>query len=127
MQARRHAAVLAGHRLPADLHLPPEAHSSHGCTRAGGGGGGLGRTPHSPAGHRNDVRLPLTTCPAPGDLVQASRYAGIAPVADCSQQQPTDMELIAALAVERALVIALVCARHQGRYEWAGTLGTAPP
>lgn len=29
-------------------------------------------------------------------------------------------------AVERALVIALVCARHQGRYEWAGILRTGP-
>jgi hypothetical protein len=32
----------------------------------------------------------------------------------------------AVLAVERALMIALVCARHQGRYEWAGTLSIGP-
>jgi hypothetical protein len=30
------------------------------------------------------------------------------------------------LAVERALMIALVCARHQGRYNWAGILRTRP-
>ena len=30
--------------------------------------------------------------------------------------------MLAALAVERALMIALVCARHLGRYDWAGTL-----
>jgi hypothetical protein len=30
----------------------------------------------------------------------------------------------AALAVERALAIALLCARHQGRYDWSGTLDT---
>jgi hypothetical protein len=29
-------------------------------------------------------------------------------------------------AVERALMIALVCARHLGRYEWAGTVRIAP-
>jgi hypothetical protein len=28
--------------------------------------------------------------------------------------------------VERALMIALVCARHLGRYEWAGTLRIGP-
>jgi hypothetical protein len=30
----------------------------------------------------------------------------------------------ATLAVERALAIALLCARHQGRYEWAEILDT---
>jgi hypothetical protein len=30
----------------------------------------------------------------------------------------------ATLAVKRALVIALLCARHQGRYEWDGILDT---
>jgi hypothetical protein len=30
------------------------------------------------------------------------------------------------LAVERALMIALVCARHQGRYNWAETLRIGP-
>ncbi len=30
----------------------------------------------------------------------------------------------ATLAVEQALAIALLCARHQGRYEWDGTLDT---
>jgi hypothetical protein len=30
----------------------------------------------------------------------------------------------ATLAVERALAIALLCARHQGRYEWDGILDT---
>jgi len=28
--------------------------------------------------------------------------------------------------VERALMIALVCARHLGRHEWAGTLRIGP-
>ena len=33
--------------------------------------------------------------------------------------------MLAALMVERALLMALVCARHLGRYSWDGTLDTA--
>ena len=32
--------------------------------------------------------------------------------------------MLAALMVERALIMALVCARHLGRYSWEGTLNT---
>jgi hypothetical protein len=33
--------------------------------------------------------------------------------------------MLAALMVERALIMALVCAGHLGRYSWAGTLDVA--
>ena len=33
--------------------------------------------------------------------------------------------MLAALTVERALIMALVCARHLGRYGWDGPLDTA--
>jgi hypothetical protein len=33
--------------------------------------------------------------------------------------------MLAALMVERALIMALVCATHLGRYSWAGTLDVA--
>ena len=55
-------------------------------------------------------------------LGRACQQAGISPMPtsaagndDCYQ---------ATLAVERALAIALLCARCQGRYEWDGTLDT---
>jgi len=39
-------------------------------------------------------------------------------------EHPARSELLAAIAVERALAIALVCARRLGRYAWNTTLRT---
>jgi hypothetical protein len=126
LQARRHAAVLAGHSLPADLHLLRK-HTAATATR------GLAAVEEGWAErhtHRRGTATMIDSAedlPAPGDLVDASRYADIAPVAaGCSQQQPTDMELIAAQTVERALVIALACARHLRQYQWPATVDTRP-
>ncbi|HUZ55623.1 MAG TPA: hypothetical protein VMU94_24220 [Streptosporangiaceae bacterium] len=38
---------------------------------------------------------------------------------------PAGAAAAARIAVERALIIALACARHAGRCEWEGTLDTA--
>jgi hypothetical protein len=38
---------------------------------------------------------------------------------------PAAARMLAALLVERALIMALVCARHLGRYNWDGTLDIA--
>lgn len=125
LQARRHAAVLAGHSLPADLHLLRK-HTAGTATRGLAAVEEIWAERHT---HRRGTATMIDSAEdlsTPGDLVDASRYADIAPVAGCSQQQPTDMELIAAQTVERALVIALACARHLRRYQWPAKVDTRP-
>jgi hypothetical protein len=126
LQARRHAAVLAGHSLPADLYLLRKHTAAATATRGLAAVEEVWAERHT---HRRGTATMIDSAedlPAPGDLGDASRYADIAPVAGCSQQQPTDMELIAAQTVERALVIALACARHLRRYQWPATVDTRP-
>jgi hypothetical protein len=122
MQARRHAAVLAGHLLAGDLAA---------LRQAGGAAAlrGLAAVEHEWAARGKamgraatfDCGLDLPRCPT---LELACRTAGIAAGPGGSWpggDRPGDRQA-AALAVERALMIALVCARHQGRYDWTGTL-----
>ena len=126
MQARRHAAVLAGHLLAGDLAALRQAGDAAALR-------GLAAVEHEWAARGQvtgraatfDCGLDLPACPP---LELACQQAGIAtgpggswPDAD----RPAGRQA-AALAVERALMIALVCARHQGRYEWAGILRTGP-
>lgn len=61
-------------------------------------------------------------------LARACRQAGIAVGLGCDQDEadhPAPGEVAAAIAVERALAIALLCARHFGRYIWDAPLRTA--
>ena len=125
LQARRHAAVLAGHRLPADLHVLRK----HMAGMAMRGLAAVAQDWADRHTHRRSTATMIDSAedlPAPGGLAEASRYAHIASGAGCSQQQPTDTELIAARTVERALVIALACARHLRRYHWPTTIDTRP-
>jgi len=55
-------------------------------------------------------------------LEQACRQAGISPMG-AGTAWPEQWHPVM-LTVERALAVALLCARRQGRYEWAGALHT---
>jgi hypothetical protein len=120
MQARRHAAVLTGHQLGKDLAALQRADGA--AARRGlaaVAGDWASRSPAAGQAALFDCDLDL---PGGLPLGQACQQAGITPmpaagVADEDWHPAT-------LAVARALAIALLCARHQGRYEWAGTLDT---
>ena len=124
MQARRHAAVLTGHLLADDL----------AALRQAGDAGALrgvvaverewaARGPATGKATTFDCAVDL---PGRPPLEHACQQAGIATGPGGSERgadRPARCRA-AALAVERALMIALVCARHQGRYDWAGALRT---
>jgi hypothetical protein len=124
MQARRHAAVLAGHLLANDLAALRQA----GEARALRGLAAVERewTARGPATSKAATFDCALDLPGRPPLERACQQAGIATSPDGSQRgadRPAG-SVAAALAVENALMIALVCARHQGRYDWAGTLRT---
>ena len=122
MQARRHAAVLAGHQLAGDLaalHCAGDVVALRGLVAverewvaARGKAAGRAAT--------FDCGLDLPGSPP---LELACQQAGVAigPGPYGADGRPA-----VTLAVERALMIALVCARHLGRYEWAGALHIGP-
>ena len=120
MQARRHAAVLAGYHLADDLAA---------LQRADGGavwrglaavaGDWATRSPAAGRAALFDCGLDL---PGSLPLEQACRQAGISPMG-AGTAWPEQWHPVM-LTVERALAVALLCARRQGRYEWAGTLHT---
>jgi hypothetical protein len=125
MQARRHAAVLAGHLLAADLAALRQAGDAAALR-------GLAAVEHEWAARGQatgraatfDCGLDLPGCPP---LELACQQAGIVIGSGGSwsgADRPAGRQA-AASAVERALMIALVCARHQGRYDWTGTLSIA--
>jgi len=122
MQARRHAAVLAGHLLAGDLAALRQAGDAAALR-------GLAAVEHEWEARGKatgraatfDCGLDLPGCPP---LERACQQAGIAigPGGSWPDAGRPAGRQAAALAVERALMIALVCARHQGRYDWTGTL-----
>lgn len=120
MQARRHAAVLTGYHLDKDLAALQQADGVTECRGlAAVAGNWADRCPAPGRAAMFDCDLDL---PGGLPLGRACQQAGInpAPTSGAGNEscyQPT-------LAVERALAIALLCARHQGRYEWDGTLDT---
>jgi hypothetical protein len=119
MQARRHATVLAAHLLADDL----TAFRHAGDVAALRGLAAVERewADRAKAAGRAatfDCGLDLPQTP-PLDL--ACQQAGIA--TDPGPDGAHGSQAVT-LAVERALMIALVCARHLGRYQWAGTLRT---
>jgi hypothetical protein len=120
IQARRHAAILAGYLLADDLAMLGQA----GSMTAWRGlavvtGDWASRSPAVGRAALFDCCLDL---PGNPPLGQACRQVGLHPVeAEAAGQEGWHP---AALAVGRALAIALLCARHQGRYDWSGTLDT---
>jgi hypothetical protein len=130
MQARRHAAVLAGHFLPGDLAM---LRSPGGVVLRG-----VTAVQLDWPGRRQQARdrAAMFDClldlPGGPSLEHACQQGGIAlgPGLTAVPDEPdgcglrTDGDLLAARAVQRALAIALVCARRLGRYQWQGTLHT---
>jgi hypothetical protein len=121
MQARRHAAILAGYHLGQDLAALRQAEGT--TARRGLAAVADNWADRSPAAGRAalvDCDLDLSGAGLP--LGQACQQAGISPTATGAVGQGTSHP--ATLAVKRALVIALLCASHHGRYEWDGILDT---
>ena len=120
MQARRHAAALTGYHLRRDLAALQEADGVTACR--GLAAVAVDWADRSPAAGRADLFDCDLDLPGGLPLGHACQQAGISPMATADvRDEGWDS---ATLAVERALAIALLCARHQGRYEWAGTLDT---
>jgi hypothetical protein len=124
MQARRHAAVLAGHLLASDLaalRQAGDAEALRGLAAVEREWAVRGQATGKAATF--DCALDLPGCPP---LEHACQQADMATGRGGSERgatRPVGYQA-AALAVERALMIALVCARHHGRYDWAGALRT---
>jgi hypothetical protein len=120
MQTRRHAAVLAGHRLAGDLAALRQADDAAALR-------GVAAVEHEWAARGKATgRAATFDCgldlPGGPHLELACQQAEIAPGGSWPGRDRPAGHQAAALAVERALMIALVCARHQGRYDWTGTL-----
>jgi hypothetical protein len=131
MQARRHAVILAGHDLPAELRGLREA--SPGLVTRGLASVEAGWADRD-ARRRGAAVLSDTSADLGGarDIPALCRDAGIdrSPAClagpDAARQDGSGClaESLAAAAAERALVIALACARGTGRYSWTGCLST---
>ena len=126
MQARRHARFLAGHELSADLLALREAAPGQAAR-------GLAAVAASWADRQAHPRG-IATMVDVGDLMDACRTAAVATTCASMNGTMTAQGLagnpgiaqhLAAAAAERALAIALACARGLGRYCWADTIGTA--
>jgi len=125
MQARRHAAILAGHAPHDDLSGLQAAAVSElrGLAAAGNAWAGRSRPARGTA-TMIDTAVDLPGGPGlTGTCQQAeialSTGARVSELADLGDGWP-----LAGGAVERALAIALACARHMGRYQWDGALDT---
>jgi len=120
MQARRHAAILAGYHLADDLTALQRGGGT--TVRRGLAAVADDWADRSPAAGRAalfDCDLDL---PGRLPLGRACQQAGISPIRTGTVRSE-DWHPVT-LAVERALAIALLCARHLGRYEWTGALDT---
>ncbi len=124
-QARRHAEILTGCALSRALS---ELQLLAGITLRG-----LSALQQEWA-HRHAPargRAALFDCPAdlPGqpflqDACQQARLTARPGSLPAGLDETAAAGMLAALLVERALIMALVCARHLGRYHWDGTLNT---
>ncbi len=123
MQARQHAAVLAGHQLADDLaalRLDGATGELRGLLAVEQEWATRGQVAGRGAMFDCGRDLPGT----PG-LELAGRHAGLTASSEDSRGgAKLDGWRASAAAVERALTIALICARHQGRYDWTDTLHT---
>ena len=124
-QARRHAAILTGSMLPRAL---AELQRLAGITLRG-----LSAVQEEWAGRHAPARGRAAMFDCPGDLPgqpfleDACQQACLTARPGCLPAGLDDTaasRMLAALLVERALIMALVCARHLGRYTWDGTLKT---
>ncbi len=124
MQARRHAAVLAGNLLDCELAALRSA-VPDAVLRGVAAVEREWADRDAPAKGRAamiDCGLDLPTARS---LEQACQQARITPLAERAiggLEAPAAAELAAAAAVGRALSIALVCARHLDGCTWQGTL-----
>jgi hypothetical protein len=126
IQARRHAKYLAGHALSPGLHALREA--APGMTVRG-----LAAVEADWAARPAHVRGTATMIdigdgrPDLADTCQRAAFTTSAgtTASDILSGGPGAAERLAAAAAERALAIALTCARELGRYQWPGTLRTA--
>ncbi len=118
-RARRHAAILAGHLLADDL-TRLQALAGEAVLR------GVAATERDWATRQTPVKGKAMMIDCGADLParslgQACRQAQIIPGAGWDKTAPgraADSELAAALAVGRALMLALLSARHLGRASW---------
>ena len=125
LQARRHAAILTGCMLSRAL---AELQMLAGITLRG-----LSAVQEEWAGRHAPVRGRAAMFDCPGDL-PGQPFLEDACQRACLTARPGYLPagldetaaagMLAALMVERALVMALVCARHLGRCSWEGTLDT---
>jgi len=120
MQARRHAAVLTGYHLDKDLAALQHADGVTQCRGLAAVAGDW--ADRGPAPGRADLFDCDLDLPGGLPLGRACQQAGISPVPASGAGNESCYQ--ATLAVERALAIALLCARHQGRYEWDGIIDT---
>src|SRR5262249_18286530 len=126
MQARRHAAFLTGHKLADDL-IALQNVARGDVLRGVAAVAEEWADRHA----RPRGRAAMFDCGldflGTASLEQACEHSEVSsPTARCSSQgnTPADGEHAVAAAVERALAIALVSARHLHRYTWEGTLQT---
>lgn len=124
-QARRHAAILTGCMLSKAL---AELQLLAGITLRG-----LSAVQQEWVGRHAPVRgrAAMFDCPfdLPGQpfLEDACQQACLTARPGCLPAGLDELAaagMLTALLVERALIMALVCARHLGRYRWEGTLDT---
>ena len=126
IQARRHAAILTGCMLSRVL---AELQMLAGTTLRGLSAVQQewpGR--HAPAQGRAamfDCPFDLPGQPFLEDACQQACLTAGPGYLPAGLDETAVARMLAALTVERALIMALVCARHLGRYSWDGTLDTA--
>jgi len=119
IQARRHAAILTGCMLDGEL---AGLQMAAGITRRG-----MAAVQAEWASRHTSARgkAAMFDCPAdlPGypSLDDACAQAHLA-TGSGYETVGSDETVTAAIMVERALVMALICARHLGRYTWEGRL-----
>lgn len=126
MQTRRHATILTGCMLSRALG---ELQRLAGTTLRG-----LSAVEEEWPGRHKPVRgrAVMFDCPfdLPGqpfleDACQKACLTARPGYLPAGLDEAAVARMLAALMVERALLMALVCARHLGRYSWDGTLDTA--
>jgi len=126
MQARRHAAFLAGYRLIDDLiALQNSAHDD--VLRGVAAVTEEWADRHAPSRGKASMFDCGLDFPSAASLEEACERSRVSSptMRGCGQENTSaDGEHAAAGAVERALTIALISARHLNRYTWEGTLQT---
>jgi hypothetical protein len=131
MQARRHARFLAGHAPAADMRALRAAApglAGRGLTAVESGWADRPSRTRPPRARGTATMIDVGDDSA--DLADSCRRAGImaSAASNATAGLPAEAwtaERLAAAAAERALVIALACARELGQYCWEGAICTA--